>query len=764
MSKQVFSERFEVQELIAEGGMGAVYKVLDTKLDRVAALKVVHSHLSSDADFVERFRDEARKTARLQGHPNIVQIFDVANDHGTEYLVMEYFPSTNLRDQLRSQGKFPLRDAINVTRQIAQALMKSHSCDIIHRDIKPANILLDSNQFVKLTDFGIAKALSDAPLTSTGQLIGTLKYMSPEQARNTILDGKTDLYSLGMVLYELVTGKNLWKDVPNLAIYGNLQAEATIPALNFSSDVPQGIQAVIQDLLRFDPTDRIQNAEALIARLEDLREIWEDPDATIVKPRVQEPEGLEDDKTVAVLHPPSSGPAGQKPGKQPEKLPKPTRSSPLKPKKIAIEDAPRSIDPVESNTKKTIRNSVFATIILLVIGGYYYVSTQLDTNINQKTDTVTKVIQDQKAPRTVTPEEVKIPSLDGNQTATEEARVAQEKAIATTKAAEDEARMAQAKAASEAQAAEEARVARVQAEAKAQAAEEERVAQTAAAAEAQVAEKIRMAQDQAAAESQADEEAREAQAKAAATAKANEEARIAQEIATTKAQAAEKARVTEANTATAQAVEEARVAEANAAAKAQDAEQARIAEATAAAQVEAAEKARAVEAKAVAQAKAAEKARVAKAKAAAEAKAQVQALAAEKARAAEAAAAAKAKAAEKARIAKAKAAVQATEDQKLNTLLAELQRSISKRDLKTLKAISTMSTSRQKMLENLFARYQTIETSIGDLTKTDDKATVILQFTKFVRPNGEIVQPSRFLKTTNVVIPKEANGWGLLNW
>ncbi len=607
MSKQVFSERFEVQELIAEGGMGAVYKVWDTKLDRVVALKVVHTHLSSDADFIERFRDEARKTARLQGNSNIVQIFDVANDHGTEYLVMEYFPSTNLRDQLRSQGKFPIQDAINVTRQIALALEKSHSCDIIHRDIKPANILLDNNQFVKLTDFGISKALSDAPLTTAGQLIGTLKYMAPEQARNTPLDGRADLYALGIVLYELITGINLWKDVENLAILGKLQAENTIPALNFPSDVPLGIQAIIQDLLRFDPTDRIQSAKALIARLDK----WEDPDATTFDPRTQEP----NDTDVTVVNP----------RRQDSNDTDATVVAPS----LDSENRPSS-DPSYPST--AIRYSVIAAIILLVIGGYYYVNTfpqKLDTGINPGIGT--KVIEDSLEARPLTPKEIIIPSIDETKTASEEVLVAQARATEKAEAAE-KARVARAKAAAQAEAAK-----------KAEAAEKARVARAKAAAQADAAKKAEAA-----------EKARVARAKAAAQADAADQAKIAKEIAAVKA---------------------------------------KIAEA-------------------------------------------------------------------KVKIAEAKAA----ETQALNTLLADLQQRISERNIRALKSISTMSTSRQNMLENLFARYQTIETSIGAITRADDKATVILQFTRFVRPNGEIVKPSRFLKTTTVIIPNNEDGWGLVDW
>ena len=811
MSKQVFSERFEVQELIAEGGMGAVYKVLDIKLDRVVALKVVHSHLSSDADFLERFRDEARKTARLQGHPNIVQIFDVANDHGTEYLVMEYFPSTNLRDQLRSQGKFPLQDAVNITQQIAQALVKSHACDIIHRDIKPANILLDKHQFVKLTDFGIAKALSDAPLTSTGQLIGTLKYMAPEQARNTALDGKTDLYSLGMVLYELITGKNIWKDVANLAILGKLQAEQTIPPLHFPTNIPVGLQTVIGDLLRFNPADRILSAEHLVARLADLRDIEQDPVSTIVQSRIPKLESQEDDKTVAVSPSPSSEYSSQQVKRELETPTQLTNTSSSRPKKIAIDGIPNSTDPIKSKTTKTIRNSLLVTIALLVMSGMYYFSIlplTVDTDIQKKTKiipkTTTKVRTVRKESKPLTTEEIEVIPINKTQSAASKARAAQSQAEAKRLAAEKKARVAKAEADAEAKAADKARKAQAQAEDEAHVAEAARVAQAQAFEKDQKAEKARLAQAKVQSDARAAEEARLAQAQAVETAKAHEEARKAQEKAAAKVQAAESARLTKANAAAkAQAAQEAQIAQAEAAEKNQAAEKAqiaqekavaqanasekaRIAEAKAAAQANAAKEARAAQAQAEAQAQAAEKAQIAEAKAAAQikaseearvaqAEAEAQARAAEKARAVEAAAVARVKAADEARAAQAqaakkaradqsKAAAQAADTQALNALLAELQQSISRRDLQALKSMSTMSTSRKKMLEDLFTRYETIETSIGDVSKSEEKTTIILQFTKFVRPNGEIVQPSRFLKTTNVIIPKEKDGWGRLEW
>lgn len=326
MAETVYSGKYAVQELIAQGGMGVVYKALDQKLNRIVALKVVHTHLCRDPGFLERFLREARAMARLQ-HENIVTIYSVEQDQDTQYLVMEYFPGTNLRDSLRASGALPIREAVNITRQIAQALAYAHTHGIIHRDIKPANVLLDAKNRAKLTDFGIAAALDDAPLTSTGQLIGTLPYMSPEQARDAILDGRSDLYSLGLVFYELLTGSNPRHNLSSAAILGMLISEHNMPAVELPSSIPVEIQRVVGDLLHYRPTDRIQDAETLVARLEDLRPLWagattvaraHDPAATIVVPAAskQPPPPLLDQPTIAVLTP-----SGATPSPQPQQPP-----------------------------------------------------------------------------------------------------------------------------------------------------------------------------------------------------------------------------------------------------------------------------------------------------------------------------------------------------------------------------------------------------------------------------------------------------------
>jgi serine/threonine protein kinase len=257
-----------------------------------------------------------------------VTIFSVEQDQATHYLVMEYFPGTNLRDMINSDGAAPLRKAVNITRQIASALSYAHSHGIIHRDIKPANVLIGNNGRAKLTDFGIAAALDHAPLTSTGQIIGSLPYMPPEQARDATLDGRSDLYSLGMTFYELLTGVNPRRNLSHTAILGMLLSEDKIPPIEFPASIPPELQEIVTDLLRYRPMDRIQDADTLLERLEALRSIWSTSSTgsrppedfpTIVKSISQKASALgsDNDKTVAVLDPRlasrSTAPPSEKP-------------------------------------------------------------------------------------------------------------------------------------------------------------------------------------------------------------------------------------------------------------------------------------------------------------------------------------------------------------------------------------------------------------------------------------------------------------------
>ena len=269
MPEQVLAGKYVVQNEIAKGGMGVIYKALDRTLNRVVAIKLVHAHLSGDSSFVERFLREARAMARLQ-HDNIVTIYAVEEDQGTQLLVMEYFQGSNLRLLTRNQPRLPLRDVVNITHQLASALAFAHAHGIIHRDIKPANVLVDKRGKTKLTDFGIAAALDEASITSTGQVIGTPEYMSPEQARGTTLDGRSDLYSVGIMLYEMLTGKTPYAEASKTAILGKLAFDQQELALPFPSNIPSLLQGVVRDLLRRQPDERIPDADALANQLHEI--------------------------------------------------------------------------------------------------------------------------------------------------------------------------------------------------------------------------------------------------------------------------------------------------------------------------------------------------------------------------------------------------------------------------------------------------------------------------------------------------------------
>jgi serine/threonine protein kinase len=297
MSEQILAGKYVVQSEIAKGGMGVIYKALDRTLNRVVAIKLVHAHLSGDSSFVERFLREARAMARLQ-HDNIVTIYAVEENQGTQLLVMEYFQGSNLRILTKNRPRLPLRDIVNITHQLASALAFAHAHGIIHRDIKPANVLVDKWGKAKLTDFGIAAALDEASITSTGQVIGTPEYMSPEQACGTKLDGRSDLYSVGIMLYEMLTGKTPYADGSKTSILGKLAFDQQELSLPFPSDVPSMLQGVVRDLLRRQPDERIPDADTLVTQLHEI--LYTLPASPAV------PKSGESEVTVLVSTPPAT--------------------------------------------------------------------------------------------------------------------------------------------------------------------------------------------------------------------------------------------------------------------------------------------------------------------------------------------------------------------------------------------------------------------------------------------------------------------------
>src|SRR3954453_15266700 len=209
MSQQVFTNRYEIVRHLARGGMAEVYLARDLLLDRPVALKVLFPELSADPAFVERFRREAQAAANLN-HPTIVSVYDGGEDENTYFIVMEYVEGPTLRDLLRREGRLHPDRAADIAADIAAALSFAHRNGVIHRDVKPGNVLITSTGQVKVTDFGIARAARDSAnenLTQTGTVMGTATYFSPEQAQGLPIGPPTDVYALGVVLYEMVVGK-----------------------------------------------------------------------------------------------------------------------------------------------------------------------------------------------------------------------------------------------------------------------------------------------------------------------------------------------------------------------------------------------------------------------------------------------------------------------------------------------------------------------------------------------------------------------------
>jgi len=257
------SGRYTLTERIAAGGMGEVWAAIDTVLKRAVAVKLLHPALSQESSFAERFRAEARHTASLH-HPNIATVFDYGEDDGTAYLVMELVVGQPLSQIIADRAPLSAQETASLLVQAASALEAAHQGGVVHRDIKPANILITADGTVKLTDFGIARAIDAAPLTQTGQVLGTAQYLSPEQALGRSATASSDIYSLGVVGYEMLTGKRPFDSgtaVATALAHVN-QAPPPLPAT-----IPSGVRDVIGAALAKDPADRPASAAAMAEAL-----------------------------------------------------------------------------------------------------------------------------------------------------------------------------------------------------------------------------------------------------------------------------------------------------------------------------------------------------------------------------------------------------------------------------------------------------------------------------------------------------------------
>ncbi|HJV44151.1 MAG TPA: Stk1 family PASTA domain-containing Ser/Thr kinase [Bacillota bacterium] len=252
--------RYEVEQRIGGGGMAVVYKAHDNLLNRTVALKVLRSQFGHDDDFINRFRREAQAAASLS-HPNVVNVYDVGEEDDIQYIVMEYVEGSTLKELITRSGVLELDQAVNIAVQICDALEHAHHNHIIHRDIKPHNILIGKGERVKVTDFGIARAVTSATITHTGSVIGSVHYFSPEQARGGISGEKSDIYSLGIVLYEMVTGKVPFSgDSPISVALKHLQEEI-VPPREINPEIPQSVENIILRSLVKDPLLRYQSAQ-----------------------------------------------------------------------------------------------------------------------------------------------------------------------------------------------------------------------------------------------------------------------------------------------------------------------------------------------------------------------------------------------------------------------------------------------------------------------------------------------------------------------
>ena len=275
---KIIGNRYEVITKIGCGGMATVYKARDNVLNRNVAIKVLREEFTTDEEFIKRFNIEAQAAASLT-HPNIVSIYDVGNEGDLHYIVMELIQGKTLKEIINENGVLPWKWSINISIQIASALEIAHRNNIVHRDIKPHNIIITEDGIAKVTDFGIAKAVSNSTITAFGTTIGSVHYFSPEHARGGYTDAKSDLYSLGVVMYEMMTGRVPFDaDTPVSIALKHMQEEAVEP-IKLNSTIPQVVNNIIMKAMQKDVNLRYSSATEM---LRDLRDALKDPNGNFV--------------------------------------------------------------------------------------------------------------------------------------------------------------------------------------------------------------------------------------------------------------------------------------------------------------------------------------------------------------------------------------------------------------------------------------------------------------------------------------------------
>lgn len=330
MIQRILARRYELQELIGGGGMADVYKAQDKLLDRAVAVKILHQQYANDAEFVEKFRREATAAAKL-AHPNIVNIYDVGEDGGSQYIVMEYVSGPTLKEVIQQKGCLEPIEAVRIAKEIASALESAHRNNLVHCDIKPHNILVMPDGHIKVTDFGIARAVSASTMTYSGSVMGSVHYFSPEQAKGTVITTKSDVYSLGVVLYEMLTGQLPFNGETSVSIALKHLQEEPVPIRQLNPSIPPVLEAIVQKAMSKDPADRpsstelyadLNQAKAMLTDRGTSQEaVSNDPFATRMIPRIT-PEMMAEQRSER----PANKPIGSREDYQPQYQPQEEKS------------------------------------------------------------------------------------------------------------------------------------------------------------------------------------------------------------------------------------------------------------------------------------------------------------------------------------------------------------------------------------------------------------------------------------------------------
>ena len=399
---QTIGGRYVIEEFIDQGGMSTVYKASDPNLKRTVAIKLIHTHLSRDPEFVRRFEQEATAVAQLR-HPNIVQVYDFSHEDDLYYMVMEYVPGDTLKGKLKSlhakNQQLPVADTIRVMALVCDAVAYAHEHDMIHRDLKPANVMITPKGQPILMDFGVAKMLTGTEHTATGTIIGTAKYMSPEQARGDRPDERSDIYALGVMLYEMLAGHPPFEADTTVAILMKHVNDPVPDIRQIQHDVPVELVEIIDKALVKDRNERYQSAAHMSAALKLINRIGQsaapttDAQRTVTsKGRRQstEPSGVKSPSTAASAMPATSAP---------------------------------SVKPMSSNNRNLLLIGAAALVLIIILGvGAFFVLSSLGGSSDEEDGQPVAVVEEEA---TGAPEEVAQTSEEETQDSPTEGEVQQ---------------------------------------------------------------------------------------------------------------------------------------------------------------------------------------------------------------------------------------------------------------------------------------------------------------------------------------------------